>query len=142
MKRSLILAATAFGLGVGLPLVVTSVPTCTLGQSSPPDYTYRATVINVVDGDTIDVIVDLGFRMATTQRLRLARVDTPERNQQGYAEAKALTERIASGKAVTIRTTKVSKWGYYLAEVTVDGQNISDALLQARLARPYDGGTK
>lgn len=142
MNRSLILAVAAFGVGVGFPLSVTSTPTCTLGETAPPDYAYRATVVRVVDGDTVDAIIDLGFRMTTTQRLRLARVDTPERNQPGYGEAKALTERLASGKSATIRTIKVSKWGYYLAEITVDGQNVSDALLQARLAKPYDGGTK
>lgn len=142
MKPARIIALLTLGLALSLPLPAESAPTCTLSEVTPPDYAYRATILNVVDGDTVDAIIDLGFRMTTTQRLRLARVDTPERNQPGYAEAKALTERLASGKPAAIRTIKVSKWGYYLAEVTVGGQNLSDALLQARLAKPYDGGTK
>jgi len=42
----------------------------------------------VVDGDTVDALVDLGFKIQTIQRLRLARVNTPERSQPAYTEAK------------------------------------------------------
>ena len=55
-------------------------------------YHYRARLLRVVDGDTIDVELDHGFeRMRSTRRLRLLGVDTPERGQQGYHEATALT---------------------------------------------------
>ena len=43
-----------------------------------PEYLYRARVINVVDGDTFDAEIDLGFYVKTTQRFRLSRIDTPE----------------------------------------------------------------
>jgi len=80
--------------------------------------------------------------VTTAQRLRLARVDTPERTQPGWSEAKNFTEKSLKGKAVIVRTNKVSKYGYYLAEIYVDGQNISDSLIKLNLGRPYDGGTK
>ena len=51
-------------------------------------YQYSATVYNVVDGDTIDVVVDLGFKITTKQRLRLNGIDTPEKGQPGFNEAK------------------------------------------------------
>jgi endonuclease YncB( thermonuclease family) len=46
-------------------------------------------------------------------------------------------------KPVKLNTEKVSKWGYYIAEITLpDGRNLSDALIEAGLAKPYDGGKK
>jgi micrococcal nuclease len=106
-------------------------------------YEYRATVENVVDGDTIDVSIDLGFKTNTRQRMRLARIDTPERGQPGYASARDFVRDATAGKVVTIRTETVSKWGYYLANVTLpDGKDLSDTLLAAQLAKPYDGGKK
>jgi micrococcal nuclease len=107
-----------------------------------PPYDYQATVTNVVDGDTVDAVIDLGFKVTTTQRLRLARVDTPERHQAGWSEAKNFTDNFLKGKQVIVRTTKVSKFGYYLAEIYADGQNISDALIKSKHGRYYDGGTK
>ena len=44
--------------------------------------------INVIDGDTIDVDIDVGFDFSTVQRLRLEGIDTPERNEPGYGTAK------------------------------------------------------
>ncbi|CAB4154815.1 COG1525 Micrococcal nuclease (thermonuclease) homologs [uncultured Caudovirales phage] len=106
-------------------------------------YEYKATVENVVDGDTIDVSIDLGFKTATRQRMRLARVDTPERGEAGYGAARDFVRDATTGKVVTIKTEKVSKWGYYLANVTLpDGRDLSGALLAANLAKPYDGGHK
>lgn len=111
-------------------------------QSDVMPYEYRATIINVVDGDTIDAVVELGFKITTTQRIRLARVDTPEKNQPRFEEAKKHTAALIGGKQVKLRTVKMSKWGYYLGEITIDGKNISDSLIAAGLAKPYDGGTK
>lgn len=106
-------------------------------------YQYKAVVTNVVDGDTVDLVVDLGFKIQTKQRVRLARIDTPERAQPGYAAARDFVKESILGKPVTIKTEKVSKWGYYLAEVTLDdGKNLNDTLVQAQLAKYYDGGEK
>lgn len=105
-------------------------------------YEYQALVTNVVDGDTIDVIVDVGFKIQTRQRLRLARVDTPERNQANYTEAKQFVGDLILNKLVTVKTQKVSKWGYYLADVTIDGKDVSDAIITAGLGKAYDGGAK
>lgn len=105
-------------------------------------YEYQALVTNVVDGDTIDVIVDLGFKIQTRQRLRIARVDTPERTQPNYGEAKKFVEELIGNKLVTVKTQKISKWGYYLADVTIDGRDVSDAIIAAGLGKAYDGGSK
>lgn len=106
-------------------------------------YEYTARIESVVDGDTIDAVIDLGFKVSTRQRLRLARIDTPERGQDGYTEARVFVRDAVLEKLVKIRTEKVSKWGYYIAEITLpDGRNLSDALIEAGLAKPYGGGKK
>lgn len=106
------------------------------------NYEYKAKVVNVVDGDTIDALVDLGFKVQIMQRLRLTRVDTPERTQPGYAAARDFVKQIAEGKEVTITTHKVSKWGYFLADVVIDGRDVSDMLIASKLGKLYDGGAK
>ena len=106
-------------------------------------YEYTATVENVVDGDTLDLSIDLGFKVKTTQRVRLARIDAPERAQPGYAAAKDFVRDVALKKSVLVQTYKASKWGYYLADITLaDGRNLNDTLVQAQLAVYYDGGQK
>lgn len=105
-------------------------------------YQYAGTVYNVVDGDTIDVEIDLGFKISTRQRLRLNGLDTPERGQPGFKEAKDwLTEKLLNQK-VTINTTKVSKFGYYLAEITLGQTSINESLLDLKLAKIYHGEAK
>lgn len=144
MKRIMsfaIVGACIFGVG-GYTAVVASeqkpVAPCVDRQKNE----YDAKVIRVVDGDTIDAMVNLGFNTYTHQRLRLARVDTPERNQPRFLEAKNFTESMIGGKDVVLRIGGKSKYGYYLADVMIEGQSMSDALITAGLGRPYDGGAK
>ena len=105
-------------------------------------YEYKAKITNVVDGDTVDALVDLGFKVQTLQRLRLSRVDTPERSQANYQTAKDFVKELVEGKVVTMRSHKVSKWGYFLADISIEGRDVADLLLAAGLAKAYDGGTK
>lgn len=105
-------------------------------------FVYQAYVYNVVDGDTIDAEIDLGFKIKVCQRLRLARVDTPEKGQPGFEEAKEFVKKLVLSKDVTVSTQKVSKWGYYLADVEIEGLSLSDMLLKTGLAVEYFGGKK
>lgn len=105
-------------------------------------YEYKATVSNVVDGDTVDLVIDVGFKINVRQRVRLARIDTPERSQANYQTAKDFVKNAVLGKSVTVKTEKVSKWGYYLAEIMFDGKNLNDELFNAGLAKYYFGGEK
>lgn len=106
-------------------------------------YTYNAKVYNVVDGDTVDVAVDLGFKITINMRLRLHGIDTPERGQPGYDEAKAFVTKYI-GEDIIIRTFKASKFGYYLAEIILlfDNSILNELLVQKALAKPYTGGKK
>lgn len=105
-------------------------------------FTYRAKVYNIVDGDTIDVEIDLGFKIYTKQRIRLNRIDTPERGENGFKEATNRLKELILDKEVTLITTKISKWGYYLGDIYLDDQDINQIMLTENLAKPYSGGTK
>ena len=89
-------------------------------------YEYKATVDRVVDGDTVDFIVDLGFSVKIKIRGRLAGVDTPERGQADFLTAtvrcrellkKASAAFPYEGKVV-IKTNKTGKYGRWIVHIT------------------------
>lgn len=85
-------------------------------------YHYDATLTRVIDGDTIEVVVDLGFHVAVRQTVRLAGVNAPERNTDaGRAATKFVGDWFADqGSRCVIKTRKADdteKYGRYLAEV-------------------------
>lgn len=90
-------------------------------------YHYRAELVRVIDGDTIDVDIDLGFdRMRTRKRLRLLGVDAPERGQAGYLEAKLFTEALlASATLIVVNTVSKDSFGRWLANVWCDGVSLN-----------------
>jgi micrococcal nuclease len=90
---------------------------------------YRARLLKVVDGDTIDVMLDLGFQTHCIQRLRLLRVNTPERGQPGHQEATALTSSLLQEAEIVIHTVRRDSFGRWLAEVWADGVSANDALV-------------
>lgn len=98
-------------------------------------YEYKAIITNVVDGDTFDMDIDLGFHIHIHERVRLLGVDTPEKfgeeKELGlivkqYAESKFLNKEviIKSEKADVAATT--DSFGRWLARVTVDGEDMCD----------------
>jgi micrococcal nuclease len=105
------------------------------------NYIRKATVINVVDGDTIDAVVDLGYAMTTVQRFRLLSINTPERGEAGFTEAKDFVKDMILGKTVYIQSEKSDSFGRYLANVyVVDGEftySLNDLLLSKGLAVPF-----
>lgn len=111
-------------------------------------YEYRAKCVNVVDGDTIDVLIDLGFKIKHEIRVRLMNVDTPEMKiEEQHEEAvrvKSIVEEDLLGKDIIITTEKENKslskskdtYGRYLAVVKLeDGTNYNDSLLKRGLVK-------
>jgi micrococcal nuclease len=118
-------------------------------------YEYRIKkVSNVVDGDTIDVDIDLGFNIAYSQRVRLAGIDTPESRTTdkkekalGLESKQRLKDILAKASFVVIRTQKpdsTEKYGRVLGWLFVDGaeQSVNDALIADGYAWGYMGETK
>jgi len=117
------------------------------------DYNVKK-VTNVVDGDTIDVDIDLGFSISYSQRVRLAGIDTPESRTTNKVE-KALgleakeyvKSKIKDAKKVTIKTEKPDsseKYGRILGWVYVDDSavSINEQMIQDGYAWGYLGDTK
>lgn len=107
----------------------------------------KAKCINVVDGDTIDVDIDLGFYTTIRQRFRLLRINTPEiygeEKLQGLI-SKAFTQTKLLNKEIVFQSTKTDSFKRWLAEVWYIDENgnqvnINDELLANNLAEPYMG---
>ena len=115
-------------------------------------YEYGCTVERVVDGDTIDVILDLGFDIRFKSRVRLYGIDTPESRTRdkdekvrGKMAAAFLKEAVDNGAKVVIETKlkdSRGKYGRVLGNVVVDGVNINEALIKNFLAVAYFGQSK
>jgi micrococcal nuclease len=115
---------------------------------------YVKQVSNVVDGDTIDVVIDLGFDISFTSRVRLAGIDTPESRTKDKAEKalgleskKYLSDRIKAAKNVVIRTEKINsseKFGRILGWLYLDGESnsINHEMIEKGYAWGYLGDTK
>jgi endonuclease YncB( thermonuclease family) len=95
-------------------------------------YEYAAVVYNVVDGDTIDVMTDLGFGVHIKLRLRVARINAPEmRTEQGKLVKALVIRTLPTDGKVKIRTKKKDPYGRWIAEVIFGESetNLSDFLL-------------
>ena len=134
-----------------------------MGAMTPPSrkscYNFRVIkIVKVLDGDTIDVTIDLGFDLYKKERVRVAGVDTPEKRTRDLEEKalgidatnwlKAkLTETIKGDEELTIRTELkggVGKYGRLLGWLYVGESNISlnEQMITEGYAWEYDGGTK
>ncbi len=107
---------------------------------------YQAVIERVVDGDTIDVRLDLGFDVWTRQRLRLLDIDTPETRGPTRLEgldAMMATERLLPNDTpVVVETEKDDAFGRYLARViTPDGIDVGERLLADGHATRWDRTT-
>jgi micrococcal nuclease len=118
-------------------------------------YEYRVKkVLKIVDGDTIDVDIDLGFDISYTQRVRLAGIDTPESRTKdarekvlGLEVKEKLKKSIDAAKDVVIKTEKPDsseKYGRILGWVYLDGaaKSINEQLIEEGYAWGYMGETK
>jgi micrococcal nuclease len=111
-------------------------------------------VLKVVDGDTIDVDIDLGFNVSYTQRVRLAGIDTPESRTKDLKEKALglevkdyLSKRLKDAKVIVIKTElpdSTEKYGRILGWLYVDGEKLSvnESMIKEGYAWTYDGGTK
>jgi micrococcal nuclease len=118
-------------------------------------YIYRIKQITkVVDGDTIDADIDLGFDISLTKRIRLAGVDTPEsrtsdanEKKYGLQSKEWLKHKVESAEHILIKTElpdSTEKYGRIIGHLFVNDQeaSLNDQMIVEGYAWTYDGGTK
>ena len=134
-----------------------------MGAMVPPSrkscYNFRVTeIVKVLDGDTIDVLIDLGFDLYKKERVRIAGVDTPEKRTRNLEEKelgvdatnwlkKELEDVLAGDDELIIRTELhggVGKYGRLLGWLYVgdDEVSLNEQMITQGYAHAYDGGTK
>ncbi len=115
-------------------------------------YVFNCTVVRVIDGDTVDVDVDLGFGCwvrGNNGRIRLFGIDAPE-SRGGTVETKAhgllakkfVQDFLKVGTTATLRTKQKGKFGRYLGDFQVGDKWLCHELVTNQLAVPYTGQNK
>ena len=115
---------------------------------------YRSSLLKIVDGDTIDVDLDLGFSVVLKkQRIRLHGINTPEsrtrdleEKRYGLAAKARLRELLEEAENITVKTAidkkARGKYGRILGTIYADDINVNELLLNEGHATPYFGGKK
>jgi micrococcal nuclease len=118
-------------------------------------YEYKITLDRVVDGDTIDAYIDLGFDIKTKKRIRFVGINTPEcrtrdkeEKQKGLAAKARLIEVLENAKEIHLDSHGVGKFGRVLGQLYVDNDqsvsmvNVNDLLINEGHAVEYHGGKR
>ena len=118
-------------------------------------YEYKATLDRVVDGDTVDLNIDLGFDVWLHEmRVRLHHVDTPEKRTRdpliklfGYLSADYVLDKLINAKKIVVRTTldgPKDKYGRVLGVIWIDDDatSLNDQLIEHHYAVNYEGQNK
>ena len=114
------------------------------------EYVFKE-IVKVIDGDTVDIVIDLGFDLSKKERVRLAGIDTPESRTRDAEEkvfgleAKAyLKTRLEGSEKLVVKTEKDGKYGrmlgwFYCSDVE---SSINNEMIEKGYAWEYDGGKK
>tara|TARA_R100001463_G_scaffold13251_1_gene35408 strand:+ start:3810 stop:4199 length:390 start_codon:yes stop_codon:yes gene_type:complete len=125
-------------------------------------YVYKAKLDRIIDGDTVDAVIDLGFDVSVHKRIRLAGIDTPEsrtrdlkEKERGLASKARLVEMLEGGEFI-LESNEVGKYGRVLGTLFVEKEtddnltsepqimriNINETLVREGYAVEYWGGKK
>ena len=115
-------------------------------------YEYHCKIVRVIDGDTVDVDIDLGFGVwLKKERVRVYGIDTPESRTRDKEEKKKglvakarLIELLKkNGNHFILISHELGKYGRVLGEILLDDdRNVNDILIEEKHAYPYTGGNK
>jgi micrococcal nuclease len=115
-------------------------------------YEYRCKIRRVVDGDTVDIDIDLGFGVwLHKERVRIYGIDTPESRTRDKEEkkyglmAKEFVKQFVKGDSIKLTTQKYDakgKFGRILGDIIVDNRSLSDTMIQEHHAVIYHGQSK
>lgn len=93
-------------------------------------YHYRAELLRIIDGDTLEVRIDHGFdSIKSTRRLRLLGVDTPERGHKEFESATKQLTDLVGNRDLIVHTIKRDSFGRWLAVVWANNENVNHAMM-------------
>lgn len=102
-------------------------------------YNYKATVTRVVDGDTVKLRLDLGFRLYWHVNCRLAGINAPELSTEAGVKSKeALSKMLPPETEIVVNSTKLDKYGRPVAIIYLNGFCINDILISDGFAVKYE----
>ena len=113
-------------------------------------YHYKAKLVRVIDGDTIELDIDLGFSITIRQTVRLSDINTPELRSKDPVEkinaqrAKSRLSELLNSNPIMIKTEKDSreKFGRILGEIFIGDTSINQQMINEGLAVSYSGGKR
>ena len=120
---------------------------------TPQPYTYWATLVRVIDGDTVVLNIDLGFNVTLTDaHMRIYGINCPEKNTEAGQDALRYAKEWAAADTaynivkekqykVTVQSNKKDKYGRILGELFYANESLGEVLLKAGKAKPYFGNT-
>lgn len=105
-------------------------------------YVFKAFCTKVVDGDTVDLTIDMGFRNTTEQRIRLSGIDTPERGEPGWAEARHFLELQLLDQPCYVKSYKTDVFGRWLGDLYIEHalnefSSVNEAMKTNGFAKTY-----
>ena len=118
------------------------------GPAKEPAYQYNIKeIVKYIDGDTIDIIIDLGFHVSVKKRIRLYGINTPEirtknkkEKELGFKAKERLVELCEAGNgALILRSHGLGKYGRVLGEIFNDNCSVNRMLVIEGHAEEYDG---
>jgi len=109
-------------------------------------YEYNATLDRVIDGDTVDAMIDLGFDTWVHKRIRLQGINAPEtrtrdldEKAQGFVTKDRLTDLLEAADGVfVLQSHGVGKYGRCLGTIIIENENINELLIREGLAEVYE----
>lgn len=116
-------------------------------MNTPQPYTYLAKLVRLIDADTVELDVDLGFKVYHRIIVRLDRLNAPERSNPNHKAAFQWLQTQLYGNGplrIVTRKDKQEKYGRYLAEIyySTDTVSINQQMLDNGYAVPYSGGKR
>ena len=114
-------------------------------------YQYKCDIIRLIDGDTVEVRLDMGLHVFKVEKIRLRGIDAPERGKPGGTEATAWLKEKLAGHDIYIETVKQDKYGRFLGwfyhskdEMRNQGfaGSINLEMVKSKHARLYSGGKR
>ena len=104
---------------------------------------YFGQILRVIDGDTFEALIELGFGVSQKFHVRLDGIDTPETTTEKGQKAKEYVRQLIEGKAVIFKDSGPEKFGRARAKVELmDGTDLTQFLIEKNIGIEYNGGKK